>query len=38
MPKVKDSEIKKLSIPKKVFIADLKKASAPKSSPKQSKT
>jgi hypothetical protein len=39
MPKVKDAEIKKLSVPKRVFIADLKKACTPvKSSPKPSET
>ena len=37
MPKVKDAEIKKLSVSKKVFIADLKKACTPvKPSPKSS--
>lgn len=39
MAKVKDAEIKKLSMSKKVFIADLKKVCTPvKSSPKQSQT
>ena len=33
MPRVKDSEIKKLSLPKKVFVSDLKKVCIKKLKP-----
>lgn len=38
MAKTRDIEVKKLVTNKKAFIADLKKVSTPKPSPKQSKT